>query len=181
MLLFIVRVKYIIDLEVATVRNTEYIQSVGWGVSLEGSDRVTTTQRSSSMVLSRGSNKYERVTITLVPTADEQSFLHVPTTFSATERTYAWRHFEKLEYMIVPKKISNKEIKIEMFVDPQAKGKASAAQMQKMIHSFVNIKIQTDWLGLKLAGISRASAAVPPEQMFRRGTIEEILGAQLEK
>lgn len=133
------------------------------------------------MVLSRGVHKFDRVTITLVPTADERSFRHVPTTFSTTERTYAWRHFEKLDYMIVPKRISNKEIKIEMFVAPQMKGKPTAAQIQKMIQGFVNTKIQTEWMGLKLARISRESAAAPPEQMFRRGTIEEILGAQLEK
>ena len=132
------------------------------------------------MVLSRGQHKYDRVTITFVPTADEQTFRHVPTTFSPTERTYAWRHFENLDYMIVPQKISSKEVKIEMFVDLQSKSRPSAAQMQKMIQGFVHAKIQTDWLGLKLAGISRASAAAPPDQMFRRGTIEEILGTQLE-
>ena len=133
------------------------------------------------MVTSRGTHKFERVTITLVPTADERSFRHIPTTFSPTERTYAWRHFEKLEYMIVPKKISNKEIKIDLFVDPQFKGKGSAPQLQKMIQNLVSSKIHTDWVGLELAGISRAGSAIPPEQMFRRGTIEEILGAQLEK
>lgn len=133
------------------------------------------------MVLSRGAHKYERVTITLVPTADERSFRHIPTTFSPTERTYAWRHFQKLDYLIVPKRISSREIKIDLFVDPQAKGKTSSAQVQKMIQHFVNTKMQSEWVGLKLAGISRASAATPPDQMFRRGTIEEILGAQLEK
>ena len=131
------------------------------------------------MVVSRGVHKFERVTITLIPTADERSFRHVPTTFSSTDRMYAWRHSEKLDYMIVPKKISNKEITIEMFVDPQVKGKPNAAQVQKMIQGFVNTKIQTEWMGLKLRGISRERAASPPEQMFRRGTIEEILGAQL--
>ncbi len=133
------------------------------------------------MVSSRGVHKFDRVTIRLVPTADERSFRHVPTTFSPTERTYGWRHFEKLDYMIVPKRISSKEITIEMFVDPQVKGKPNAAQMEKMIQGFVNTKIQTEWMGLELAGISRESAAAPPEQMFRRGTIEEILGAELEK
>jgi hypothetical protein len=133
------------------------------------------------MVQLRGAQKYERVTITLVPTADEQSFRRVPTTFSSSERTYAWRHSEKLDYMIVPKRISNKEIQIEMFVDPLVKGKPNAARVQKLIQDFVQTKIHTDWTGLKLAGISRERAAAPPEQMFRRGTIEEILGAQLEK
>lgn len=132
------------------------------------------------MVPSHGLHKYERVTITLVPTADEQSFRNIPTTFSPTERMYAWRHHEKLSYMIVPKKISNKEVMIDMFVEAQAKGKHNAVQMQRMIRSFVDNKIQSDWRGLKLAGISRSGSAVPPEQVVHRGTIEEILGAQLE-
>jgi hypothetical protein len=132
------------------------------------------------MVMSHESQKYERVTITLLPTADERSYRHVPTTFNSTERTYTWRHFEKIDYMIVPKKISNKEVKIEMYVDPQQKVKPSSSQIQKIVQNFVNEKIQTEWMGLKLGGISRSSAAAPPEQMFRRGTIEEILGAQLE-
>lgn len=133
------------------------------------------------MVLSRGPHKYDRVTITFVPTADEQSFRHIPTTFSPAERTYAWRQFETMSYMIIPKKISNKEIQIEMFVDSHARGKTSSAQTQRLIQNFVDAKVRSDWRGLKLAGISRASAAAPPDQMFRRGTIEEILGAPLEK
>lgn len=132
------------------------------------------------MVTSHETQKYERVTITLLPTSDESSFRHVPTTFSPAERTYTWRRFEKIDYLIVPKKISNKEIKIEMYIDPQQKGKPSASQIQKMVQGFVNAKIQTEWMGLRLSAISRSSAAAPPEQMFRRGTIEEILGAQLE-
>lgn len=133
------------------------------------------------MVMSRGTHKYDRVTITLAPTADERSFHNVPTTFNSADRTYAWRHFEKIEYMIVPRKISSKEIKIDMFVDPQFKGRGSATLVQKLIQSFVSTKIRTDWVGLKLVGITRASAANVPDQMYRRGTIEEILGAQLEK
>jgi hypothetical protein len=133
------------------------------------------------MVMLRGTHKYERVTITLVPTADERSFRHVPSTFSSTDRTYAWHHEENLDYMIVPKRVSSKEIKIEMFVNPLVKGRTSAVQVQRMIQNFVNAKIQTQWLGLKLASISKASVATPPREMFRRGTIEEILGAQLQQ
>ena len=133
------------------------------------------------MTTSRATHKYERVTITLVPTSDERSFRHIPTTFSPTDRTYGWRHFEKFEYMMVPKKISSKEIKVDMFFGLQLRGKGGVAHMQKSILNFVTSKIRTDWLGLRLAGISRAIAATPPEQVYRRGTIEEILGAQLER
>ena len=132
------------------------------------------------MVTSRAVHKFERVTITLVPTADERSFRHIPTTFSSTERTYGWRHFEKFDYMMVPRKISSKEIKVDMFFGSQLRGKGSVAQTQKNILDFVSAKIRTDWPGLRLAGISRVSAAIPPGHVYRRGTIEEILGAHLE-
>jgi len=132
------------------------------------------------MAIARGTHKCEQVTITLVPTADERSFRHVPTTFSPAERTYAWRHFDKLEYMIIPKKISNKEVTIELFVEAHGKGKPNPVHLQKMIQQFVQAKIKSEWMGLKLGGISRAKTAALPDQIVRRGTIEEILGAQLE-
>lgn len=132
------------------------------------------------MVHSRSNQKFERVTITLVPTADERSFRHVPSTFSKTNRTYGWRHFEKMDYMIVPKKISSNEIKIDIFVDPQAGKKLQPMDIQRAVASFVRAKIHTEWAGLKLGNISRATVASPPDQTFHRGTIEEILGANLE-
>lgn len=132
------------------------------------------------MVPARGSQKFERVTITLLPTADERSFKHVPSTFSKTNRTYGWRHFEKIDYMIVPKKISSNEIKIDIFVDPQSKKKLQPTDIQKAVTNFVKAKIHSEWSGLKLGNISRATVASPPDQSFHRGTIEEILGANLE-
>ena len=132
------------------------------------------------MVLARGSHKFDRVTITFVPTADEASFHHVPSTFSTTNRTYGWRHSQQIDYMIVPRKISSNEIKVDMFVDPTKRLK-SGVDLQKAVQSLVKAKIQSEWQGLKLAGISRATVAAPPEQKFTRGTIEEILGATLEK
>ncbi len=132
------------------------------------------------MAIARGTHKCEQVTITLVPTADDRSFRHVPTTFSPTERSYAWRHFDKLEYMIIPKKISSKEVTIELFVDARGKNKPSAIHLQKLIQQFVQSKIKTEWVGLKLGGISRAKSSAIPDHVVRRGTIEEILGAQLE-
>ncbi len=132
------------------------------------------------MVHTRGTQKFERVTITLVPTADERSFKHVPSTFSKTNRTYIWRHFEHMDYMIVPKKISSNEIKVDIFVDPQTKRMLAPGEIQRAIMDFVKLKIRSDWTGLKLGNVSRASAASPPDQTFHRGTIEEILGANLE-
>jgi hypothetical protein len=41
--------------------------------------------------------------------------------------------------------------------------------------------MHTEWRGLKLGGISRATAAQPPDKTFVRGTIEEILGANLDQ
>jgi hypothetical protein len=132
------------------------------------------------MVHARGNQKFERVTITLVPTADERSFRHVPSTFSKTNRTYGWRHFEKVDYMIVPKKISSNEIKVDIFVDPQTKKKLQSTDIQKVVTNFVKAKIHSEWTGLKLGNISRATAASPPDQTFHRGTIEEILGSPIE-
>ena len=132
------------------------------------------------MVHARGIQKFERVTITLVPTADERSFRHVPSTFSKTNRTYGWRHFEQMDYMIVPKRISSNEIKVDIFVDPTTKRKLQGLDVQKVVTDFVKTKIHSEWAGLKLGNISRATVASPPDQTFHRGTIEEILGANLE-
>ncbi len=132
------------------------------------------------MIHSRGMQKFERVTITLLPTADERSFRHIPSTFSKTNRTYGWRHFEQIDYMIVPKKISSNEIKVDIFVDPQTKKKLQPLDIQRAVTNFVKTKIHSEWAGLKLANISRATVASPPDQAFHRGTIEEILGAHLE-
>jgi hypothetical protein len=132
------------------------------------------------MVHPRSAQKFERVTITLVPTADERSFRHIPSTFSKTNRTYGWRHFEQMDYMIVPKKISSNEIKVDIFVDPTTRKKAHPADIQKAVSEFVKSKIHSEWSGLKLGNISRATVAAPPDQTFHRGTIEEILGSNLE-
>ncbi len=133
------------------------------------------------MVLSRPVHKIERVTITLVPTGDERSFRHVPSTFSPANRRYSWRHYEAVDYMIVPKKISSREVTVEMFIDATKKKRMMLSEIQKMVHQFVNAKIASEWDGLKLANISRATAAAPPRQSIQRGTIEEILGTNLGK
>ena len=133
------------------------------------------------MVVSRGTQKFDRVTITLVPTSDERSFRHIPSTFDRTNRTYAWRHFERIDYLIVPTKISNREVKIDMFVGSMGKGKSHAASLHKVVQNLVKTKIESEWQGLKLVGISRPTIATPPEQTFSRGTIEEILGTNLEE
>jgi hypothetical protein len=132
------------------------------------------------MVLSRGAHKVERVTITLVPTADERSFHNVPSTFSPTNRSYEWRHSADINYMLVPKKISSSEILVDLFVNPSKKGKAVLRDLPKLVLSFVQKKIESEWRGLKLGGISRPTAAVPPQKAFVRGTIEEMLGANLD-
>lgn len=132
------------------------------------------------MALSRDTEKSERVTITLVPTGDEKSFPSIPSTFSPANRTYVWRHFGNVEYMIVPRKISSNEIKVDMFLYPIKKGRMQGVEIQKVVQTFVKNKIEHDWHGLKLANISRATAATPPERTVIRGTIEEILGTELE-
>jgi len=133
------------------------------------------------MVVSRGEQKTERVTITLVPTSDERGFRHVPSTFSPANRRYGWRHFEAVDYMIVPRKISSNEVKVDMFVGSLKKKRMLGSDVQRFVQDFVKSKIHSEWQGLKLAGISRATVAAPPQQTVTRGTIEEILGADLGK
>jgi hypothetical protein len=132
------------------------------------------------MVLSRGPHKVERVKVTFTPTAGDEGFRNIPSTFSPESRTYAWKRLQKMEYLIVPRKISNNQVVVEMFFETR-QGKVSASEIQKTIQELVQSKIQSDWQGLKLAGISRVTTGAPPDQRFVRGTIEEILGARLEK
>jgi len=131
------------------------------------------------MVHSRGSHKVERVQIKFVPTTDEQSFRNVPSTFSPSSRTYSWRKMQQMDYLIVPKKISNHEIVVEMFID--AKKGMSTGSLQKVVENLIKSKVQSEWHGLRLASISKPSSAAPPGQRFVRGTIEEILGTRLER
>jgi hypothetical protein len=131
------------------------------------------------MSLSRGAHKVECVRVTFVPTDDEQGFRNIPSTFSPSSRTYSWKRIAEMEYLIVPKKISSNQIVVEMFVDAK-KGKVTAAQAQKAVEKFVNEKVGSEWHGLKLARISRPTSVAPPERRFVRGTIEEILGADLD-
>jgi hypothetical protein len=132
------------------------------------------------MALSRSPQKFDRLTITLVPTSDERSFKNVPSTFNTTNRTYAWRQLAELSYMLVPRRISSREIKIDIFVDAQKRRKAGAASVQKVVQDFIREKIQSEWSGLKLGSIARVAAATPPDEKVMRGTIEEILGADLD-
>ena len=131
------------------------------------------------MVGSRGAQKAERVTITFTPDADERTVLNVPSTFSPANRAYQWRRLEQMNYMLVPRKITNTEVQIDLFLDPQRKGKLSAKLVEKVAQDLVNEKIHSEWKGLRLAGISHPTVAKPPQKTFVRGTIEEILGSTL--
>ena len=133
------------------------------------------------MALSRGPQKFDRLTITLVPTSDERSYKNVPSTFNTTNRTYVWRQLAELNYMLVPRKISSHEIKVDIFLDAQKRKKSHSVNVHKVVQDFIKEKIHTEWRGLKLGGISRAAAATPPDERLTRGTIEEILGANLEQ
>ena len=132
------------------------------------------------MSLSRGTHKAECVRVTFVPTDDEQGFRNIPSTFSPTSRTYGWKRMHEMECLIVPKKISSNQIVVDMFVEAK-KGRVTAAQAHKAVEKFVHEKVGSEWQGLKLARISRATIAVPPERRFVRGTIEEILGTNLDR
>ncbi|MFN0157112.1 MAG: hypothetical protein ACKVRP_03455 [Bacteroidota bacterium] len=132
------------------------------------------------MALSRGQQKFDRLTITLVPTADEHSFKNVPSTFNTVNRTYAWRQLAEINYMLVPRKISSNEIKVDIFLNAIKGKKHHGISIQKKVQAFVQEKIQSDWRGLKLESIAKAAAAIPPVESFNRGTIEEMLGVGLD-
>ena len=131
------------------------------------------------MAPTHGVAKTERVTITLLPTADDRSYRNVPTTFSAANRSYEWRQAEQISYMLVPRKISRSEILVDLFVAPPKKGKLPAKSLSRIVQTFVRGKIETEWRGLKVGSIGKLTAAAPPQKMFVRGTIEEMLGANL--
>lgn len=133
------------------------------------------------MALSRSQQKFDRLTITLVPSSDENGYQNVPSTFNTTNRTYAWRQLAELNYMLVPRKITSSEIKVDIFLNAIKGGKSNVEGLQKKVHAFIKEKIQSDWRGLKLESIAKASAATPPAETFNRGTIEEMLGADLER
>jgi hypothetical protein len=133
------------------------------------------------MAGTRGAHKVERVTITLVPGGDERSFIQVPSTFDRLERTYGWRRTESLEYMIVPTRISNTEVKLDFFFSAQRKGKQQLRSALKVVEDFVREKIGSEWKGLSFGSIGRPTFATPPTKSFVRGTIEEMLGANLDQ
>jgi len=85
-----------------------------------------------------------------------------------------------LDYLIVPKKVSSNEIQVELFFEGTRKGRQSSRDVQKTLQDFVRGKIESEWAGLRLASIGRPGVAVPPQKTFVRGTIEEMLGANLE-
>jgi hypothetical protein len=129
------------------------------------------------MSVSRSTPRVERITLTLVPVAEEHSYDNVPTTFSQTHRSYEWRKSAHLRYMIVPKKVSSKEVLVDFFFELH--GKESVKDAMKNVQQFVEHKVVSDWKGLKLESLGKPTASLPPQKAFVRGTIEEMLGTKL--
>jgi hypothetical protein len=102
--------------------------------------------------------------------------MRVPTTFDANARTYGWKHSSRMNYMIVPRKISSSEIKVDLFITAPRGGRMASRDVQKLVQSFVQAKIASEWRGLVLGEISRPTAGVPPTKSIVRGTIEDMLG-----
>ncbi len=133
------------------------------------------------MVLAHGPQKVERVTITLVPDRSAEEPFAIPSTFNKIERTYGWKRTARLEYMIVPTRISSESVKVDLFFSPSRGIRLHARHMLKAVQEFVEQKIGSEWQGLRLAAIGKPSLAAPPTKMFVRGTIEDMLGAPLER
>ncbi len=132
------------------------------------------------MAAARGALKVERVTVTLVPQGDQRGTLRVPSTYSSIQRTYNWRRSADLEYMIVPTRVSSKEIQVDFFVKVAGLARQRVRDLQKTLRGFVEEMLDTEWKGLRLGTIGKPSAAVPPRESIVRGTIEDILGGSIE-
>ena len=128
------------------------------------------------MSVAQSPQKVERVTISLVPTADERSYENVPTTFSTLHRSYEWRRSAQTKYMIVPRRVSSKEVLVDIFVEAQ--GKAGGKGAARFVQNFVQHKIASEWKGLKLGTVGRPISAQAPNKTYVRGTIEEMLGTK---
>ena len=131
------------------------------------------------MSLAKGAPKVDRYTVTLVPTTDEAPFEHLPTTFSAAHRSYEWRRASHMKYMIVPRKVTGREIQIDFFIDPASHAVVSSKAGLKSVEQFVQRKIASEWKGLKLTGVGKPTEALAPSKVMVRGTIEEMLGTKL--
>lgn len=132
------------------------------------------------MAAARGALKVERVTVTLVPHGDQRGTLRVPSTYSSIQRTYNWRRAADLEYMIVPTRVSSKEVQVDFFVNVGGLARQKVRDLQKTLRGFVEEMLDTEWKGLKLGTIGKPSAAIPPREAIVRGTIEDILGGSIE-
>lgn len=132
------------------------------------------------MVMAHGPQKVERVTITLVPDRSAEKPFAIPSTFNKIERTYGWKRTARLEYMIVPTRISSDAVKVDLFFSPSRGARFQPRHMLRAVQEFVEQKVGSEWEGLRLAGIGKPSLAAPPTKMFVRGTIEDMLGAPLE-
>jgi hypothetical protein len=131
------------------------------------------------MPVAKGIQKVDRYTVTLVPTTDDAPFEHIPTTFSATHRLYEWRRAARMKYMIVPRKVSGREIQIDFFLDPTSEAAASSKMGLKSVEQFFQRKIASEWKGLKLTAVGKPIEAQAPSKVMVRGTIEEMLGTKL--
>jgi hypothetical protein len=129
----------------------------------------------------RGTQKFERVTVTFLPQSGERQALNIPTTFNSTDRMYAWKHAGAVDYMIVPKRVTNTEVTVDIFLNAAKKGKLPGRDVEKVAQNLVKGKIASEWKGLRLGGISKPSIAAPPQKTMLRGTIEEILGMSLDR
>jgi len=127
------------------------------------------------MVLAHGPQKVERVTITLVPDRNAEKPFEIPSTFNKIERTYGWKHSARLEYMIVPTRISSDSVKVDLFFSPSRGARPQTRHMLKAVQEFVEQKVGSEWEGLRLADIGKPTLAAPPTKMFVRGTIEDML------
>jgi len=149
-------------------------------MSTDARNRPIHNREVATMVLSRSPQKVDRVTVTLVPDRNDRLPFHIPSTFNKSARVYGWRHSARLNYMIVPTKISSAEVRIDIFVAPAKGSRLQAKSVPRLIQNLIETKVASEWRGLRLGEIGRPTTAVPPQKSYIRGTIEDMLGANLE-
>ena len=133
------------------------------------------------MAVVRGPIKVERVTVTFHPRNDVRGTMRVPSTYDAIQHAYGWKRATEFEYMIVPTKVSGREVQVDFFINVQHLPRPQHQGIVRLLRSFLNERAETEWKGLEIGTIGRPSAAAPPRERLVRGSIEDILGLGLDR
>jgi hypothetical protein len=125
--------------------------------------------------------KVERVTVTFHPRGEPRGMMRVPSTYDASQHAYGWKHASEFEYMIVPTRVSGREVQVDFFINVQRLPRPQLHGLPRLLRSFLEARAETEWKGLEIHAIGRPAFAVPPRERMVRGSIEDILGIGVER